>query len=49
MDKGQEIKNLDFVMNLDQPSEKMLHWNYKTGFQSEDSDNEVTDYRRLER
>ena len=37
------------MLNRDQEDEKLLEWHYKEGFQSEDSEDEQTIYRRSER
>lgn len=48
--KGEIITENEFIMNKGDPKkEKLLFWNYKTGFISENSDDELTSYKRLER
>ena len=36
-------------MNLGKSNEKLLKWNYKRGYESEDSENEQTTFDRFER
>ena len=43
------VKTASFVLNLDMPKEKLLEWHFKSGFRSEDSDDEITVFRRSER
>jgi hypothetical protein len=46
--KGEKVVHLEFVMNKDDPGrEKLMLWNYRGGFQSENSDDEVTRYNRV--
>ena len=34
---------------MNSPQEKLLDWNYRNGFRSEDSDDEITVYKRTQR
>ena len=43
------MRNAQFVYNMNSPNEKLLEWNYRSGFMSEDSDDEMTVYKRSER
>ena len=44
------MRNCNFILNMDSPTkEKLLEWNYRSGFRSEDSDDEMTIYKRTER
>ena len=48
-EKGEMVKNASFILNKDKQNEKLMEWNYRSGFRSEDSDDEMTIYRRSER
>lgn len=37
------------MLNQDKPREKLLEWHYKNGFRSEDSEDEMTIFKRTER
>jgi len=43
------VRKVSFVLNQDTPIEKLLEWHYKSGFRSEDSDDEITVFKRSER
>ena len=47
--QGESVRNAQFVLNMNSPNEKLLEWNYRSGFMSEDSDDEMTVYKRSER
>ena len=47
--QGESVRNAQFVLNMNSPNEKLLEWNYRSGFRSEDSDDEMTVYKRSER
>ena len=47
--RGEVTKNASFVLNFGEAKEKLMLWNYKTGFRSEDSDDEMTLFKRTER
>lgn len=38
--KTKKIQNRQWVMNLGKSNEKLLKWNFKRGYESEDSENE---------
>lgn len=47
--RGEVTKKSTFVLRLGTPREKLLEWHYKNGFRSEDSDDEMTVFKRTER
>jgi hypothetical protein len=47
--KGEQLKFRQFVLNQDQPNEKLIFWDDRHGFMSEDSENERTKFNAFER
>ena len=43
------MRNSQFILNQDSQKEKLLEWDYRSGFRSEDSDDEMTIFKRSER
>jgi len=48
-EEGDLVKNAQFILNKDKANEKLLEWNFKSGFRSEDSDDEMAIFKRSER
>ena len=47
--QGENVRNAQFVLNMNSANEKLLEWNCGSGFRSEDSDDEMTIFKRSER
>ena len=43
------MRNSQFILNQNSQKEKLLEWDYRSGFRSEDSDDEMTIFKRSER
>jgi len=42
--RGEQVKFQEFVLNQGQPNEKLIIWDDRHGFMSEDSENEQTKF-----
>jgi len=47
--RGEQVKFVEFVLNQGQPNEKLIIWDDRHGFMSEDSENEQTKFNAFYR